>query len=275
MMTDQLAIIGSILGIIIFLASSLGFGIKGAHEWHLHKDAINREERINLKRGRTQCFIGIACFFLSLLFVGILVRAAKNGAFTNPDEDTTTSPVTDIPVLVEPVAGEGNIFISNLPCSGATYSGYVDSKTRLPNGKGKMKYLNGNVYNGEWIQGVQQGSGLMQYYNEDVYDGKWQDGERHGDGIYTWKDERQYKGAYKNDLRDGEGIFAGWVDLTYGWKGTYFGASKDDQFEGYGKFVFDNGDAFEGIFKSDRFWNGLYVRKDGLRQKIVDGKPKE
>jgi hypothetical protein len=40
-------------------------------------------------------------------------------------------------------------------------------------GKGTMKYFNGDVYEGGWIEDKKHGKGIMKYSNNDVYEGDW------------------------------------------------------------------------------------------------------
>ena len=157
--------------------------------------------------------------------------------------------------------------------NGGTYIGYVNKETNSPDGQGKMMYDNGDVYDGEWVNGVRQGIGRMTYANGDIYDGAWLNDMWNGYGEYTWADGRKYYGNYKNDMRDGEGIFSNWDGFveTYGWLGSYYGMSVNDEFEGSGKFEFENGDKFEGIFQKNEFWSGTYTYSDGTPATIIDG----
>lgn len=162
-------------------------------------------------------------------------------------------------------------YVSGLEYSGAIYSGYIN-KSGNPNGEGVMKYLDGSEYSGQWVDGVREGYGTMRYDNG-VYEGEWKNGKRDGQGTYTWNDGKRYTGAYADDVRSGIGIFYSWVDLTNGYKGTYFGESKNDQFDGVGYFLFDNGDKFEGIYKKNSCWTGTYTRKDGSSIEVINGEP--
>jgi hypothetical protein len=42
-------------------------------------------------------------------------------------------------------------------------------------GKGTFRYLNGDVYNGEWNEGKKNGRGTLIWADGDVYDGEWKD----------------------------------------------------------------------------------------------------
>ena len=41
------------------------------------------------------------------------------------------------------------------------------------NGKGTLKYANGDVYEGDFDEGVEHGKGTLKYANGDVYEGDW------------------------------------------------------------------------------------------------------
>ena len=50
------------------------------------------------------------------------------------------------------------------------------------NGKGKMKYRNGDSYDGFWRASVRQGTGSYTWAKGQKYDGQWSEGKRHGQG---------------------------------------------------------------------------------------------
>ena len=77
----------------------------------------------------------------------------------------------------------------------------------LENGRGKCRFINGNVYEGEWDANFMDGHGEMRYANGDVYEGPWRYDERHGtDGKMTYADGRVYEGEWWNDNMHGNGI---------------------------------------------------------------------
>ena len=47
-----------------------------------------------------------------------------------------------------------------------------ESLRRVSKGHGKMTHVNGEVYDGEWKNGMRGGRGKMTYGNGDVYEGK-------------------------------------------------------------------------------------------------------
>ncbi len=46
--------------------------------------------------------------------------------------------------------------------------------------------------------GKQHGYGIYEYLNGDVYEGEWKDGLRNGKGIYTTANGKKYEGEWKN-----------------------------------------------------------------------------
>ena len=54
-------------------------------------------------------------------------------------------------------------------------------------------------------KGQENGKGKMIWKNGDVYEGDWKNGKRTGKGKLTWKNGDKYEGYFKNDELDGEG----------------------------------------------------------------------
>ncbi len=185
-----------------------------------------------------------------------------------------TASVEPAPSADPSASSDRQIYVDDLRYKDAIYCGYVDPETGRPNGNGTMSYSNGDEYTGEWVDGLPEGRGIKQYSNGDVYDGMWAGGKRNGHGVYTWSDGRKYDGEYKDDLRNGEGSFLGWTGYQSetGWIGNYYGSNADNEFDGRGEFVFENGDTFKGIFKKGEFWNGTYTTNDKTEYQIVNGR---
>lgn len=85
-----------------------------------------------------------------------------------------------------------------------TYNGHVD-KNGIFSGKGKMKYLNGDEYEGHWIAGLRSGQGKLKTASGLVYEGEWiNDDLRYGKLKY--KTMGEYEGFFKNLKLHGYGI---------------------------------------------------------------------
>lgn len=84
------------------------------------------------------------------------------------------------------------------------YRGNVDPAGQL-SGRGKMTYLNGDVYDGEWADGHRSGHGRLKTRSGDVYEGTWADDQlTHGKA--TYKGMGWYEGYFADLLPDGWGV---------------------------------------------------------------------
>ena len=78
------------------------------------------------------------------------------------------------------------------------------------NGKGEIKFHNGDVYEGEWVNNNLEtlfwGKGKYTHKNGSFYDGEWQNGMRHGQGVHisVIEDEDGGKEKVKNEDREEE-----------------------------------------------------------------------
>lgn len=271
MTREQLDTVGTILAIILFICAGPGFAYKGLETWKQAEQAVPPDWP-KIRWGKTAVILGITLFVLAIIFVAVLIVLVKNGIIVTGEPKPSPAPPAESTEPAAPAETKtAGIYVSNQLYHGAVYSGYVN-KSRQPNGRGTMKYSDGTEYTGDWVDGIRQGQGTMKYDNG-TYDGEWQNDKKNGEGTYTWNDGKQYKGAYVDDVRSGDGVFSNWVDLTNGYIGTYYGESKNDQFNGLGSFRFDNGDQFEGVYKENQYWTGTYTRKDGSRYKIINGQP--
>ena len=163
---------------------------------------------------------------------------------------------------------------------GGIYEGEGTLFTKKRHGKGKMKYANGEIYEGSWVDDQRCGYGRLYlpkgFYESYSYSGEWKNdllngkgkftdgnityegnflnGKFHGDGTLTKKLINTpiyytYKGNFKNGLKDGKGTE---ICQEY----TYVGAFINDKFDGKGKKEFKNGDFLEGTFVSGVFKSG-------------------
>ena len=96
----------------------------------------------------------------------------------------------------------------------------------VADGRGKMTYNEGHVYDGEWKENLPHGTGSMSWANGDTYLGGWKKGKRDGSGTYTWADGSVYVGGYKDDKMHGRGV------LTYADGSSVSGTWNMGEFEG-------------------------------------------
>jgi uncharacterized C2H2 Zn-finger protein len=86
---------------------------------------------------------------------------------------------------------------------GMYYGDLVENKKH---GNGKMIYISGKIYEGQWKNGKKDGNGKMIYTNGDVYEGEWKNNKRQGNGILIHKDGTEEKGNWENDRLQNEEV---------------------------------------------------------------------
>lgn len=107
------------------------------------------------------------------------------------------------------------------------------------------------TYNGEFNEGVREGKGKMKYANGDVYIGTWQNNQRTGDGICWFADNSVFHGVWKFDK-----MIRGVFRLSTG--EIYDGEISNGKFHGYGKLFWPSGNWFEGLFKDNKPYKGMF-----------------
>jgi hypothetical protein len=151
-------------------------------------------------------------------------------------------------------------------------------------GKGIMRYTNGDVYDGKWDDDYKHGHGIMTYANGDVYTGEWNMDMIQGYGIMKYANGDVYTGEFtpflnntddyirsfrgnSNLIQYEEGNRLSHEDETPG-KGTmkyingdiYIGEWVNDLRHGYGTMTYTNGDVYEGEWKNDLpYGNNEYI----------------
>lgn len=159
--------------------------------------------------------------------------------------------------------------------SGIIYEG--EWKQGLKHGKGKITQGD-MILEGEWCEGIIEGKARIKWKNGNVYDGDIQDNKMHGNGYIIWYDGNQkYCGQWRNNIQNGFGVFiwfeprgeqkmlrnrfvGEWVNgkrngfgMFYYSNGSYYeGYWKNDKKEGFGIFTFPDRKQYIGIFKEDR-----------------------
>lgn len=126
------------------------------------------------------------------------------------------------------------------------YEGERNAFNRF-HGKGTYKYTNGNVYEGEWVDGRKNGEGTQTWANGEKYSGGWSNNREHGKGKKTWPNGNAYSGEWLQGKMSGKGTFK-WANGD-----TYTGNFIADQRQGKGVFVEAATKAkYEGSWKDDK-----------------------
>jgi hypothetical protein len=139
---------------------------------------------------------------------------------------------------------------------GSLYTGCI--KDGKMHGFGKLAWLTGTIYEGEWINNKIHGSGTFKKADGSVYVGSWEDGMKNGTGILTWTNGDAYEGEYMRDKKHGNGVY------KYADGSVYDGAWDMNLKHGKGVLTYTNGDVYEGEFKNDkRTGKGTYSYASG------------
>lgn len=154
--------------------------------------------------------------------------------------------------------------------------------------RGRKKYSNLDVYEGEFLDGAKHGKGQLNVYCGDVYVGEFEYNQFHGKGLYTWAPYtdpetgnfiagKRYDGDWKNGKMHGKGIF------ILGQGDVYSGEFDRGQFHGTGTLKCGNGDSWEGQWERGRGGGMMkrYIAANGhefkgiLRQSLRHGKGRQ
>ena len=151
------------------------------------------------------------------------------------------------------------------------------------------------VYQGGFKLGCYSGNGTLYEYNSSndilykIYEGSFLNGKFHGDGIkyFQYSESKEYKGQFNNGQYNGKGtkykmngdeeykgIFKN-GNLDSGFQNTletkqYVGEINNGVKEGKGKKYIDNKLRFEGLFKNNKFIQGIVYNINN--NKFLDGK---
>ena len=145
--------------------------------------------------------------------------------------------------------------------NGDVYDGQmVDGKR---SGKGRMVWASGQTYDGDWRDDVAVGEGAMAFVNGDRYQGQVKDGLPHGRGRMQYSNGDTFEGQFERSIPDVEGVYTEKDGSRYTgqWKSgikqgrgksvwatgqVYDGDWVADKPEGTGSITFANGDRYEG-----------------------------
>ena len=145
------------------------------------------------------------------------------------------------------------------------------------NDYGTYNFDNG-TYTGFFKDGKMDGFGMFRWKTGDSFVGLWKNNASDGYGLYTAKAGGTQQGTFKNGSLNGLGtkIFADgtaeygiYKDGNLITKYNYYSTKKTkdclagDCYNGYGKFLFDNGGMFVGFFKNGYMQQGVWRSADG------------
>ena len=134
-----------------------------------------------------------------------------------------------------------------------------DWKNGKLEGKSKIEFTSGAIYEGNMIQGIKNGIGKYIFSNGNYYEGSWKNDKQNGAGKYVTKTGYSEEGKYINDT------LVGYATIKFSSQGKYVGYVQNALPEGNGIYFYTNGDKFEGNWSASKR-NGagtLYYQKGG------------
>ncbi|KAL4461520.1 hypothetical protein ABPG74_016144, partial [Tetrahymena malaccensis] len=130
-------------------------------------------------------------------------------------------------------------------------------KNGLRHGRGKLLYKNGSVYEGYWEKNIANGYGRFIDRDGNVYEGQCKNGNSHGFGICNYANGAQYIGEWVDNKKTGNGI------EKFPDGASYEGQFLEDKKNGEGKLILPNGEQYEGQFINNIFHGfGMYTWND-------------
>ena len=130
-------------------------------------------------------------------------------------------------------------------------------KEGLANGIGKFITKNGNVYKGNWTDNKLNGYGFINWENGKSYNGEIYNGVFNGIGELHYRNGNIYRGEFKNGRLDGTGM------ILYKTKKKYLGEFKEGSKSGYGIMIWPTEEKYEGSWENDSFKFGEYFWPNG------------
>jgi hypothetical protein len=158
--------------------------------------------------------------------------------------------------------GDGTLYYNDPYRPGAAYyQGQYFADQR--HGRGKLHYRSGNVYDGQWAEGVKSGEGTMRWESSgEEYSGQWVSDEQTGQGVHVWYSTaasqgeagpgqaelvNRYTGAWVKGSRNGYGTY------QYASGAKYDGEWVNDKKHGFGTFTYEDGRVHSGTFRNDTY----------------------
>lgn len=112
-------------------------------------------------------------------------------------------------------------------------------------GKAKIEYVSGAIYQGELSNGIRNGTGKYTFENGNYYEGNWKNGSQNGAGKYVTTSGYSEEGNYVNDT------LVGLVSIKYSNGAKYAGYWKNGRKNGAGKYEKLDGYSEEGKYIND------------------------
>lgn len=136
-------------------------------------------------------------------------------------------------------------------------------------GKGSFNWKSGQRYEGDWVHDKPQGQGSIKFANGNQYEGSVSDAVPQGQGRMQYASGDSYIGNFTAGAPDGQGIYTWKSGQKYdgGWRNfrpsglgrmwfasgeSYVGNYVNGEPDGEGEYLFSNGDKYTGTWKSGK-----------------------
>ncbi len=124
-------------------------------------------------------------------------------------------------------------------------------------GRGKMIFASGNVYNGQWKNGMMHGLGEFVFTaTGERYVGDFANGTYNGQGKLYYPSGLVYDGSFVKGRREGGGT------LLNPNGDRYEGSWLADKICGYGKYFYADGRVYRGMFFDNKMTDGFLTTKN-------------
>mmetsp|Transcript_9997 Transcript_9997/g.20678 ORF Transcript_9997/g.20678 Transcript_9997/m.20678 type:complete len:542 (-) Transcript_9997:140-1765(-) len=128
-----------------------------------------------------------------------------------------------------------------------------------PNGRGTLNYTNGQVFEGQVVNGLRQGFGKNTWPDGQQYVGHWKQNSRAGRGSHMWPDSKTVTGQWTHGHLNGRCFFQ-WPDGA-----TYDGDTLNGKKHGRGVHTWTDGKIYKGQYEGGfEHGFGTLTEADGL-----------
>ena len=191
------------------------------------------------------------------ILTGIVSKLEEIVNDNNNTQDLIIKRLKDIIIIMNKAINENNNnykqiieLMNNMNKKLDNISNKNSNNLFINNGINKIKFYEEGKYIGQLVNNKKEGKGKMEYLNNDIYlgkiyEGEWKNDLREGRGIEIWKDGERFEGYFRNDKREGKGIYYFNDGMRY--EGDYKNGKRDGQ----GVIYYKNGDREIGDFYND------------------------
>lgn len=126
-------------------------------------------------------------------------------------------------------------------------------------------WKNGDIYQGEFVDGLFNGQGTITSSDGYSYIGEWKDGKKNGQGTTTSSDGSSYIGEWNDGKQNGQGT------SIFSDGSSYVGEYKEGKRNGKGTYLYVNGRSWTGEWENNSQLNGYYNTENYYNPKDIIG----